>query len=56
MRTQMGYFKRSKNHKLVYINNYTSNDLSDKLVNEIHDLFFEYCKKTYEIFDYKSKI
>jgi len=46
-------YKRSKEMKLVYINN--QNQIDDKLVNEIHDLLFEYSKKTYEIFDYKSK-
>lgn len=48
-------YKRNTQMKLVYINKYTSSDVSDKLVNEIHDLLFEYSKKTYDIFDYKSK-
>jgi len=45
-------YKRSKEMRLVYINN---QEVDDKLVTEIHDILFEYSKKTYEIFDYKSK-
>jgi hypothetical protein len=41
------------NLKLEYIN--SLEEPSNSIIDEIHDLLFEYSKKTYEIFDYKSK-
>ena len=42
-----------KVRKLTYINN--EQNPSEELIAKIHDLVFEYSKKTYDIFDYKSK-
>ena len=42
-----------KVRKLTYINN--EQNPSEELIATIHDLVLEYSKKTYDIFDYKSK-
>jgi hypothetical protein len=39
--------------KVEYIN--SLEEPSNSMIDEIHDLLFEYSKKTYDIFDYKSK-
>jgi hypothetical protein len=39
--------------KVEYMN--SIEEPSNSIIDEIHDLLFEYSKKTYDIFDYKSK-